>query len=211
MTQTLPTLRMTCSTVRAQMSWTMCTNSWTCHQTNVHRLSELHILFLWLVIWDRERQSKDFSNVSTGQDCPRRSRMPERAGPTARGLPDDYTTRLHWCPYPLCINHSVGFPLTLLGSCPERQVDISICLPWWTMAAGTRMLPLSDQWMRQLWPQPGCQCPLDKLAAQWQGPYSVIEQVSPVTYVIDMSVKKKRKRNLHVNMLKPWHSPVAAV
>ena len=26
-----------------------------------------------------------------------------------------------------------------------------------------------------------------------------------------MSDKKKRKRNLHVNMLKPWHSPVAAV
>ena len=45
-----------------------------------------------------------------------------------------------------------------------------------------------------------------KLAAQWQGPYSVIERVSPVTYAIDMSVKKKRKRILHVNMLNPWHS-----
>ncbi len=50
-----------------------------------------------------------------------------------------------------------------------------------------------------------------KLAAQWQGPCSVIERVSPITYAIDMADKKKRKRILHVNMLKPWHSPVAAV
>ncbi len=50
-----------------------------------------------------------------------------------------------------------------------------------------------------------------KLDAQWQGPYSVIEQVPPVTYAIDMADRKKKKRTVHVNMLKPWHSPVAAV
>ena len=50
-----------------------------------------------------------------------------------------------------------------------------------------------------------------KLAAQWQGPYSVIERVSPIICAIYMSDKKKRKRTLHVNMLKPWHSPVASV
>lgn len=30
-----------------------------------------------------------------------------------------------------------------------------------------------------------------KLAAQWQGPYSVLEQVSPVTYAIDMVDRRK--------------------
>lgn len=41
-----------------------------------------------------------------------------------------------------------------------------------------------------------------KLASQWQGPYSVIAQISPVTYQIDMPERHKRHRTFHVNMLK---------
>lgn len=44
----------------------------------------------------------------------------------------------------------------------------------------------------------------NKLLAQWQGPYPVRKQVTPVTYQIDMT--DKRKRN-HVNMLRKWNTP----
>ena len=53
-------LRMTCPTVRAQMSWTTSTNSWSCQQRNVHRPSELHILFLWLVTGTQKNKAKSF-------------------------------------------------------------------------------------------------------------------------------------------------------
>ncbi|KAL5510367.1 hypothetical protein EMCRGX_G005901, partial [Ephydatia muelleri] len=42
----------------------------------------------------------------------------------------------------------------------------------------------------------------NKLMAKWQGPYCVKAKVTPVTYEIDMSDKKKRQRIFHVNMLK---------
>ena len=42
----------------------------------------------------------------------------------------------------------------------------------------------------------------NKLLAQWQGPYPVIRQITPVTYEVDMFDDKKRKRTLHINMLK---------
>ena len=44
----------------------------------------------------------------------------------------------------------------------------------------------------------------NKLLAQWQGPYPVMKQVTPVTYEVDMYDHKKRKSTLHVNMLKKW-------
>ena len=50
-----------------------------------------------------------------------------------------------------------------------------------------------------------------KLTSQWQGPYSIIEQVSPVTYAVDMPDHRKRRRVVHINMLKKWRSPVASV
>ena len=49
----------------------------------------------------------------------------------------------------------------------------------------------------------------NKLLAQWQGPYQVIKQISPVTYAVDMADKKKRRRVLHVNMLRKWNSPTS--
>ena len=48
----------------------------------------------------------------------------------------------------------------------------------------------------------------NKLMAQWQGPYSVIRQVSPVTYEIDVSNKRKKRKIVHMNMLKRWNEPV---
>ena len=47
----------------------------------------------------------------------------------------------------------------------------------------------------------------NKLMAKWQGPYCVKAKVTPVTYEIDMSDKKKRQRIFHVNMLKGWNTP----
>ena len=49
-----------------------------------------------------------------------------------------------------------------------------------------------------------------KLLAKWQGPYRVIRRVGKVTYMIDMHNTRKRKRNLHVYMLRQWHAPIAA-
>lgn len=46
-----------------------------------------------------------------------------------------------------------------------------------------------------------------KLSAQWQGPYSIVQQVSPVTYTIDMYDRRKWKPTVHLNMLKQWNSP----
>ncbi|KAL5506395.1 hypothetical protein EMCRGX_G008021 [Ephydatia muelleri] len=47
----------------------------------------------------------------------------------------------------------------------------------------------------------------NKLMAKWQGPYCVKAKVTPMTYEIDMSDKKKRQRIFHVNMLKGWNTP----
>eukprot|EP00731_Ephydatia_muelleri_P007554 Em0003g1802a len=46
-----------------------------------------------------------------------------------------------------------------------------------------------------------------KLLASWQGPYVVKKRLSDVTYEVDMSDKKKRKRIFHMNMLRAWHTP----
>ena len=44
----------------------------------------------------------------------------------------------------------------------------------------------------------------DKLTAQWQGPYQVLERKGKVTYSVDMHDKRKRTRVFHVNMLKAF-------
>ncbi len=48
-----------------------------------------------------------------------------------------------------------------------------------------------------------------KLLARWHGPYKVIRKEGKVTYLIDLHDTRKRKRVLHVNMLREWHAPVA--
>ena len=45
----------------------------------------------------------------------------------------------------------------------------------------------------------------NKLLAQWQGPYQVVQRIGKVTYWIDMQDEKKRKRIFHLNMLKDYH------
>lgn len=76
---------------------------------------------------------------------------------------------------------------------------------WYDRGARSRSLTEGDQVLVLL--------PVgsDKLSAQWQGPYTVLKKVSPVSYCIDMHDKKKRRRQFHVNMLKEWHTPAAAV
>ena len=51
----------------------------------------------------------------------------------------------------------------------------------------------------------------DKLSAHWQGPYSIMKQVSPVPYELDMADHHKRKRQFHVNIIAPWNNLTTAV
>lgn len=44
----------------------------------------------------------------------------------------------------------------------------------------------------------------NKLLAQWQGPYSVVRQVGPVTYEISHPDKGKVSQVYHINLLKEW-------
>ena len=48
-----------------------------------------------------------------------------------------------------------------------------------------------------------------KLTAQWQGPYTVVEQVGKVNYRIRMPDRRKKQTVFHVNMLRKWHTPAA--
>ena len=47
----------------------------------------------------------------------------------------------------------------------------------------------------------------NKLLAQWQGPYQVLQQVGKVNYLVDMHDRRKRKIIFHVNMLREFHMP----
>ena len=61
--------------------------------------------------------------------------------------------------------------------------------------------------------QPGQKCLVllptahNKLLAQWKGPYEILERASEVNYIVLIDGKRKR---LHVNLLKEYHSPVVA-
>ena len=51
----------------------------------------------------------------------------------------------------------------------------------------------------------------NKLLNQWQGPYPITEVVTPVTYRVDVGEKNSKPRTYHVNCMKKWNSPSAAV
>lgn len=51
----------------------------------------------------------------------------------------------------------------------------------------------------------------NKLLTEWFSPYPITQKKSDVTYEVDMTDRKKRKRIVHVNSLKQWNSPVPAV
>ena len=51
----------------------------------------------------------------------------------------------------------------------------------------------------------------NKLRAQRQGPYTVLQRNGPANYVIDTHSKQKRHRTFHVNMIKRLYEPVEPV
>ena len=50
----------------------------------------------------------------------------------------------------------------------------------------------------------------NKLTAQWQGPYKVIKKVGKVDYHIRLHDRRKKNWTFHANMLRKWHTSVAA-
>ena len=50
----------------------------------------------------------------------------------------------------------------------------------------------------------------NKLLAEWRGPYPILRKVSDVNYEVKLTDGRKKKRILHVNMLRERHSPSAA-
>ena len=71
---------------------------------------------------------------------------------------------------------------------------------WYDHNACHRQLNIGDQVLVLL--------PTDsnKLLAQWQGPYPIIQQTGLVDYCVYMYDRRKRKRVFHINMLKKWYS-----
>ena len=49
--------------------------------------------------------------------------------------------------------------------------------------------------------------PHHSLKLEWVGPYNVLQQVSPVDYVIEMPGRRKKRRVYHINLLKKYHPP----
>ncbi|KAJ1218547.1 hypothetical protein NDU88_006125 [Pleurodeles waltl] len=47
----------------------------------------------------------------------------------------------------------------------------------------------------------------NKLLAPWQGPYKILEKVTPVTYKIEIPTGSGRDQIYHINLLKVWHEP----
>ncbi len=46
-----------------------------------------------------------------------------------------------------------------------------------------------------------------KLLAKWQGPYTVVRKMGPVTYEVHHPDKGKARQTYHVNLLKEWKVP----
>lgn len=51
----------------------------------------------------------------------------------------------------------------------------------------------------------------NKLLAKWQGPYTVVRKMGPVTYEVHHPDKGKSKQSYRVNLLKKWQEPPAKV
>ena len=45
------------------------------------------------------------------------------------------------------------------------------------------------------------------LLARWQGPYLVLAKLSPTTYLVKVTGKRRPERVYHLNMLRLWNSP----
>lgn len=51
----------------------------------------------------------------------------------------------------------------------------------------------------------------NKLLTKWQGPYTIIQKMGPVTYEVHHPDKGKAKQTYHVNLLKGWKEPSSEV
>ena len=72
---------------------------------------------------------------------------------------------------------------------------------WYDQTARIRELHPGDQVLMLL------PTSTNKLLAQWQGPYQVLQKVGKVNYMVDMHDRRKRKRIFHINMLLEFHMP----
>ena len=52
---------------------------------------------------------------------------------------------------------------------------------------------------------------LDKLHNEWQGPVTVTKKITDVTYEVNMGHRPKRHRMFHINGMKEWYAPTAAI
>ena len=50
-----------------------------------------------------------------------------------------------------------------------------------------------------------------KLDDSWEGPYEIVDKISPVNYQLAIPGRAGRSQVVHVNMLCPWHTPDARV
>jgi len=50
-----------------------------------------------------------------------------------------------------------------------------------------------------------------KLEVEWNGPFQILEKKSDTTYVLDTGKSKHSSKIFHINGLKPWNTPTAAV
>ena len=51
---------------------------------------------------------------------------------------------------------------------------------------------------------------MNKLLAEWQGPYPVVCRVGRVVYEIEMKNRRRRKRRFHVSVLRKWIAPASS-
>ena len=56
--------------------------------------------------------------------------------------------------------------------------------------------------------KPGLQC---KMGDSWEGPYQIEQQISPVTYKIQVPNNPHKSKVLHCNMLRRWTTPSAKI
>uniref|UniRef100_A0A8C5MX72 Integrase catalytic domain-containing protein n=1 Tax=Leptobrachium leishanense TaxID=445787 RepID=A0A8C5MX72_9ANUR len=50
-----------------------------------------------------------------------------------------------------------------------------------------------------------------RLLAQWQGPYEILDKVSPVNYRVSQPNRRKKEAILHINLLKRWRDREACL
>ena len=73
---------------------------------------------------------------------------------------------------------------------------------WYDRNAQSREFQLGDQVLVLL------PTSTNKLIAQWQGLYVVVRRLGKVNYEVEMKDKRKKRKIMHINMLRKWHVPL---